>query len=241
LKNFSKSVVITQPMFFPWVGMFEQFLLADEIIFYDDVQFSKGSFTNRVQIKTQYGMKWLTVPLENLTLGQRINEVKILNISPFKEKHLSFLENIYRNHPYKYDALEMVDSVYSIQYEKISELSKRTILEILAYFNIKKSFHNSSELDIGGVSSDRVLEIVKYFSGDTYITGHGAKNYLKHSLFEKYNIEVKYMKYRMNQYTQLHGDFTPYVSILDLVANEGKKGIEYMNSETVNWKEFVDE
>ena len=46
------TVVISQPMFFPWVGMFEQIALADVYVHYDDVQFSKGSFTNRVQLKT---------------------------------------------------------------------------------------------------------------------------------------------------------------------------------------------
>ena len=46
------TVVISQPMLFPWVGMFEQVALADVFVHYDDVQFSKGSFTNRVQLKT---------------------------------------------------------------------------------------------------------------------------------------------------------------------------------------------
>lgn len=38
-------------MFFPWVGFLEQLKLVDVYVFYDDVQFSKGSFTNRVQVK----------------------------------------------------------------------------------------------------------------------------------------------------------------------------------------------
>ena len=62
------KVVITQPMFFPWAGLLEQLRMADIIVYYDDVQFSKGSFTNRVQIKTPFGKKWLTVPLKNFSL-----------------------------------------------------------------------------------------------------------------------------------------------------------------------------
>ena len=45
------KVVISQSMFFPWVGFLEQLKLADVYVFYDDVQFSKGSFTNRVRVK----------------------------------------------------------------------------------------------------------------------------------------------------------------------------------------------
>jgi hypothetical protein len=40
------TVVISQPMFFPWVGMLEQLKLADTYVHYDDVQFEKGSFSN---------------------------------------------------------------------------------------------------------------------------------------------------------------------------------------------------
>ena len=57
--------------------MFEQIRLADAFVHYSDVQFSKGSFVNRVQIKTSAGIRWLTVPLEKLKLGQRIDEVRI--------------------------------------------------------------------------------------------------------------------------------------------------------------------
>ena len=49
------KVVISQPMLFPWVGMLEQIMLADVFVHYADVQFSKGSFTNRVQIKDSTG------------------------------------------------------------------------------------------------------------------------------------------------------------------------------------------
>ena len=49
------NIVISQPMYFPWMGFFQQIAIADVFIFYSDVQFSKGSFTNRVQIKTSNG------------------------------------------------------------------------------------------------------------------------------------------------------------------------------------------
>ena len=57
-------VVISQSMYFPWVGMLEQIRLADVFIHYDDVQFSKGSFSNRVQVKQPDGTSaWMTIPL----------------------------------------------------------------------------------------------------------------------------------------------------------------------------------
>ena len=58
-----KTVVILQPQFFPWRGVFEQIRLADEFVHLDDAQFQKGGFTNRVQLKTANGPLWLTVPV----------------------------------------------------------------------------------------------------------------------------------------------------------------------------------
>ena len=77
-KNFAlNNIVISQPMYFPWVGILEQVQLSNIYVNYEDVQFSKGSFSNRVQVKTQSGIKWLTIPLKKLVLGQLINEVEI--------------------------------------------------------------------------------------------------------------------------------------------------------------------
>ena len=74
-------VVISQSMLFPWVGLLEQVRLCDVFVHYDDVQFSKGSFVNRVQIKPPSGVCWLSVPLSGMRLGQSIEDVEIQEIS----------------------------------------------------------------------------------------------------------------------------------------------------------------
>ncbi|AFY94667.1 WbqC family protein [Chamaesiphon minutus] len=236
-----KKIVISQPMLFPWIGLFEQIRLADSYVHYDDVQFSKGSFVNRVQIKTVDGSKWLTVPLDGIKLGQEIREVRINDRQNWRESHLNLLKQVYAKALYKQDMLDLVSSVYSQPATTICDLSINSILAICKYFNLARSdkFLYSSRIGLEGTSSERVLDIVKYLDGNIYITGHGAKNYLDHFLFEESNINVEYMDYRKNTYPQLHGEFTPYVSTLDLIANVGTIGKEFINSETIYWKEAV--
>ena len=78
----SPCIVISQSMYFPWKGYLELISLADIFVIYDDVQFSKGSFTNRVQIKSPNGKQsWLTIPMEGLKSGQKINEIFLKNIN----------------------------------------------------------------------------------------------------------------------------------------------------------------
>ncbi|MEC8198310.1 MAG: WbqC family protein, partial [Pseudomonadota bacterium] len=51
-------VAIHQPNYFPWLGYFRKMIEADVFIFLDDVQFSKGSYTNRVGIRSGSGRRW---------------------------------------------------------------------------------------------------------------------------------------------------------------------------------------
>ena len=237
------KVVISQPMYFPWVGMFEQIRLCDVYVHYDDVQFSKGSFTNRVQIKTNspQGFNWLTVPLRNNELGSNINKLKIDDQKNWQHQHLEILKQAYRKSPYFTEMIDIVKQLFDCNTNTISDLSRTSIELIIDYFDLaeNKSFYVSSALNIEGQSSERVYKIVRYFNGTHYITGHGAKNYLDHSLFENNGIEVDYMDYLKLPYSQLYGEFNPYVSILDIIANIGKQGRKYIISSTKYWKEFL--
>ena len=237
------KIVISQPMYFPWIGMFEQVNLCDAYVNYDDVQFSKGSFTNRVQIKTNSsnGFNWLTVPLKQLKLGVLINELEINNQKNWQNQHLEMLKQAYKNAPYFKEMLGLVRDLFDFPLTTISEVSMKSMELSINYFDLaaNKTFYDASRLGIEGGSSERVYQIVKYLNGTHYITGHGAKNYLDHSLFENNSIRVEYMNYLKLPYPQQFSTFNPYVSILDLIANIGKQGKEYIKSSTIYWKEFL--
>jgi WbqC-like protein family len=236
----AECVVISQPMFFPWVGLFEQVRLANIYVHYGDVQFSKGSFVNRVQIKTAHGPKWITVPLEGLSLGQSIDDVKV-GATDWKRRHLGVLEQSYADAPHVELMLELVSSVYSREFATIGELSKASLEAVCNFYGLHsgRRFLDVRDLGIEGTGSQRVLEIVRALGGKTYVTGWGARNYLAHERFERERIAVEYMNYEKVPYPQLHGAFNPSVSVLDLIANTGKSGVDVIRSKTVNWKHFL--
>jgi hypothetical protein len=235
------NIVISQPMLFPWVGMFEQIRLADIYVHYDDVQFSKGSFTSRVQIKTPDGFKWLIIPLKDVKLGKNINEYETNNKTDWRNQHLEFLKQIYKKAPFFNDMFQIVNKVYALPTNSLTEILIFGLDEVTQYlgFHEKREFYKSSELTIKGTSSERVFDIVNHFKGTNYITGHGAKNYLDHQLFEKNKVEVIYMDYQKKPYPQLYGEFNPYISILDLIANVGKEATQYIISGTQSWKTII--
>lgn len=235
------KVVITQSMLFPWVGLLEQIRLADVLVFYDDVQFSKGSFTNRVQVKTPTGIQWMTVPLQDLKLGAVIDEVKTVPVLQWREKHLALLDRSFKGTPYANDALGIANEIYSREHPSIGHLARASMLALGDYFGLLEDRRvlDVRELCINGTGSQRVLDIVNAIGGTTYITGHGARNYLDHEAFEKSGVQVNYMCYEYHPYQQLWGNFTPFVTALDLLASLGRDGRCKIASNSVPWREYL--
>lgn len=235
-----KSIVISQPMFFPWVGLFEQYKLSDFFIHFDNVQLPQGrSFTNRVQIKTKDGFKWLTVPLRR-DQGSKIliKDCLISYESNWIKDHLSFLSNNYSGAKHKSEMLHLVEQVYKNKFEKISDLNVYATELIASYLNIQSETNRSSNLVTVGSKSELLLSIIKQFDVNRYITGHGAYNYIDYELFQRNAVDVEYIQYKMVPYPQLYGAFTPYVSILDLIAIVGADANKFLVSETIHWKNF---
>jgi hypothetical protein len=244
ISNFtSPCLVVSQPMYFPWIGMLQQIRLCDSFVYYDDVQFARGFF-NRVQIKTANGVDWLTVPLEEWRRGQLINEVRIDNSQNWRRSHRDQLKQAYKNSPFCSDMLDLVDKVFSGNCTTISDISCKSMTALIEYFTPigdGKIFKNSSALNVPGASSGRLVDISVLMKAKTYLTGHGARNYLDHMAFEKNGISVDYIDYQLDEYPQLHRPFTPYVSSLDLIANCGKEGLDYIRGTRLSWREFIDQ
>lgn len=235
------TVVISQPFLFPWVGLFEQIRLADHFIHYDDVAYSKGSFVNRVQLKSPRGSEWMTIPLAGRHLGDRIVDLDASGQCDWRARHLEQLERLYRPARFQREMIALVETVYSSPATRLIDILLHGLDLICNYFDLSRNtqFHRSSQLMLAGRSSQRVLAVVEHFRGDVYITGHGAKNYLDHEAFEARGVDVRYMDYQRCLYPQLHGSFDPHVSILDLIANCGRDGRQYVCSSTIPWREFL--
>src|SRR5262245_46812788 len=216
----SKTVVISQPMFLPWIGLFEQVRLADVFFHYDDVQLPQGrSFTSRVQIKTAQGVDWLTVPIDRRRSGRLINEVILASHADWRARHLRVSRTAYAQAPHFELMFDVVERIYGFPTDSLSELDIHGVEIVAAWLGFKPEFRRSSLSGIGGSSTQRLLDLCLSVGADTYVTGHGALNYLKHESFEERGVAVRYMDYQRTPYPQQHGEFTPFVSIIDAIAN----------------------
>jgi hypothetical protein len=230
-------------MYFPWVGLLQQIRLCDTFVYYDDVQFARGFF-NRVQVKTAQGIRWLTVPLLGWRRGQLINEVRIDHGTDWKRSHRDLLAQAYAHAPFRDDMLALVDEVFARDYSVIGELAQASTEALLRYFPAiaaGKSFLVSSALGVPGHSSQRLIDLCDALGARTYLTGHGARHYLDHEAFERKAVDVAYIDYELDAYPQGHGEFTPYVSALDLIAHCGPAGAAHIRGRPRPWRDFLAE
>lgn len=237
------TCVVSQPMYFPWPGLLEQYHLCDVFVFYDDVQFTRGFF-NRVQIKTPSGSCWLTVPLYDWHRGQLINEVRIDNTKRWKSNHRNQLYHAYAKAPFRNDMLDLVDDVFTNEYDIIGDLAKASTEALVRYFpSISENtvVHKSTTLHIPGAKSQRLIDFCSALNAGTYLTGHGARHYLEHERFETRGINVAYINYSLSEYPQSHGAFTPYVSSLDLIAHCGPSGAQHIKGQMIPWRKFSED
>jgi hypothetical protein len=234
-----KTVVILQPQFFPWRGVFEQIRLADEFVHLDDVQFQKGGFTNRVQLKTANGPLWLTVPVLRHGSLPPIGEVEIDYKSDWREKHLRTFAMSYARAPFVANAQSIVADVYAERPKTIAELDIAALERCCAELGLHPTFTRASATPVDGAKTDRLVALLVPRGANAYVTGLGALDYLDEPQLAGAGVEVRVMQYTRRPYSQLHGAFDPHVSILDAIANLGPQASAALESPAVPWNEVA--
>jgi len=100
----------------------------------------------------------------------------------------------------------------------------------MSWLNIKTPIVWASSMDINCGSNKRLVQICKKLDATCYLTGDAARAYLDTDLFSSENIEVTWHDYSHPQYPQLHGDFIPYLSVVDLILNCGDNSSNILNA-----------
>lgn len=217
-----KTVAIHQPNFLPWAGYFYKISKADLFIFLDDVQFSKNNYTNRSEILLGGKKKWLSVPAR-VELGTSINNV-VLNSLNWKEDHLNLLKNSYQRHPHFNDIWPSLAVAYErINSTNLCQINIQLIVWLMKQLNISTKTRRASSFSQPKACdpTQRLVDLVVNSGGATYLSGLGGKKYQDEALFVQGGVEVVYSSFRSGPYLQDSDEFTPGLSILDVVFSMG--------------------
>ena len=222
-----KVIGILQPGYLPWLGFFEQLHASDIFVIYDDVQYDKHGWRNRNLIKTSQGPQWLTVPvLANFSRRPLILQVKVNNRENWRKKHLSSIRQNYAKAPFFNRYIDFFTEVYQRDWEYLIDLDLHLISILAAFLGIDPGkIIRSSTLELTGDRITRLISICQKLGAATFYEGASGRNYIDEAAFRQQGIEVTYQDYQHPSYRQLYGDFTPNLSIIDLLFNCGDESL----------------
>ncbi len=215
-----KKVAILQSNYIPWKGYFDLINMVDEFILYDEVQYTKNDWRNRNKIKTPQGIQWLTIPVRQESLDQKIKDTKISD-KKWNIKHWRTISQNYSKSKYFKDYKDIFEELYlTCDEEYLSQINYKFITTINEILEIKTKLSWSSEFELVDGQTEKLLGICKDCNADIYLSGPAAKDYFNEDLAKQENIKVEWMDYSgYKEYEQLNPPFEHGVTILDWIFN----------------------
>jgi hypothetical protein len=222
------KVAIHQPHYLPWLGYLAKWAAADCFVFLDTVQYEKNGWQNRNRIKTNDGPRWLTVPVR-ARLGQSLAAVEIDASQPWMRRHLTTIEQGYAHAPYTERYVDELRAFYARGWPKLGPLAVASSTWLGRTMGITTPTRLASEL---GADADdptaRLVSLCRAVGGTTYLAGRDGVKYMDLARFAAAGIEVLGQAYEHPVYAQVHGEFVPFLSGLDLLLNCGDAALEIL-------------
>lgn len=220
-----------QPVYIPWLGLFHKIALSDLFISFDQVQYQPKDWNNRNRIKTQQGPIWLSVPvLRKGYLDKTISDIEINNAEPWGRKHWRSIKLSYAKAPYFIKYADFFEDTYNSKWDSLVDLNTYMLKWFIDVLKIGVPVHSAGEWKFEGEKSGLVLDMCKQVKADHYIFGALGKEYADRESFKNANIGIYFQDYHHPIYPQLHGDFVPYLSVIDLIFNCGDESLDIIMS-----------
>ena len=227
---FKMIVTIHQPNYFPYFGLFHKINQADVFVVQDDVKFDER-VTNRNKIISSTGYTRLNVPIIKGHKFFEIKDVKINNLIHWRKIHWKKITSGYNNAEYFHLYKDYFKNLYEKEWEFLFKLNFETLKKCMDWLGIKTEIVIESDLNVDGISTERLVNVCKAVGADTYISGISGGDYLDEKLFEKNNIKLRYQNYESIRYAQnLSKTFIPNLSIIDVLANTGPEINQFLKN-----------
>lgn len=210
-----------QPNYLPWLGYFAKMARADVFVLLDDVQFSKGSYTNRVQIARDGAPVWMTLPVKH-DFGAPIRAVEIAR-QDWSRAHADALKQAYRRADCFKAVWADLEEWLAAAKGRLAEVNTGLVARIATRLGLLTRFESSSALCIAAnVADERLARIVAHFSqGGTYLSGGGGAKYQSDEVFARHGVGLAYSTFRPAPYPRSGEPFIPGLSIVDALFHNG--------------------
>ena len=116
--------------------------------------------------------------------------------------------------------MPVIEKCFNCNTEFIGEMASNSVIEVCEYLNLKKKFFSSTSCISSNESLNRIekiVEICRYLKSDQYINNYSGQTLYTKEEFQKYNIELMFIKSSFSVYKQFQNDFISGLSIIDIM------------------------
>lgn len=219
-------IAIHQPHYFPWLGYLDKMAKVDKFVLLDDVQLTDKSNMFRNKFLSKSGKdKYLTVCFTKKGYMEKpYREVELNKSINWQKDHINFILDNYKKSNYFEEIWERISPLFNKEYRYLCDVSIDSLLLLKEIFGISTEiiFQSNLSYDIQSKKNDLVIDICKVMNANQYLSGNGARKYMKLDLFEENNINVAYQQFEHPIYSQCNSvNFMPNLSALDILFNCG--------------------
>jgi hypothetical protein len=238
---------ITQPNYLPWLGYFALLNDVELWVSLDTVQRSPQSFTVRNRVKTNADkVKWLTVALKrDVPLRTTIRECP-LSASDWPTRHLNRIENYYRDATYYRDYFPLLRDLIPPRKDEqyLGRYNRRLVQEPGKLLGVTMETVDASRLceTLTGTAQEKVFHLAMLVGAtEVYNFARGVDVGLYSGVaFREHGLRLYRQAYEHPVYRQTGQTFVSYLSVVDLLLNEGTAAQEIIGSGS-HWSEVTEE
>lgn len=224
------KVAIMQPYFLPYIGYFQLINSVDTFVIYDDVNYIKQGWINRNRILLNNIGYVFTLQLNGSSSFRKINEI---TVGSNKNKILKTFKLAYNHAPYFHTIFPIIEEILLNEEQNLAKFVTFSVKKISQILDINATYILSSDVKKNNElkGQEKVIEICKKLSADTYINAIGGQELYSKTEFQNEDMTLKFIKTNSIVYKQYEHEFVPNLSILDvLMFNSKHRVIEMLNN-----------
>ena len=200
---------LIHPTYFPSISHYIAMIKADELVFEVDDNFQKQTNRNRMYIYSPNGVQMLNIPIKHSKeKHQKYKDVRIENDFGWQKNHFKSLEAAYRTSPFFEYFEDDLRPLFEKKHEFLMDLNFETFEVINASLGIGFDVEKTTEYN---------HEATDFKDFRTLVNG------------KKDTTQVE-------KYTQVFNEkygFLNNLSILDLLFNEGRYAVDYLEKQKI--------
>ena len=212
------KTAIMQPYFLPYIGYFQLISAVDLFIVYDNIKYTKKGWINRNRMLQNGKDVMFSLSLKNDSdFLDVVDRELVEDFSP--DKVLNQIRGAYRPAPYFAQTFPLIEQIMKNKERNLFKFIYNSIIRVCEHLGITTEIRISSVVDIDHELKNqaKVIALCEAVQASVYINAIGGMALYSKEEFEVRDLELKFIKSNSFEYRQFHHEFTPFLSIIDVM------------------------